>query len=277
MWNTKLCLGLFSRIGVDEEEQIRLFREVGFDGFFPNYQSREQIDQCRKTAEENGMIFQSVHAPYTTMDQMWEDDETAKDSIRLLTDCLHACAENNVPLMIAHAIIGFDKHTPTAEGLSHFETVVREAEACGVKIAFENTEGEEYLTALMNHFAGNSTVGFCWDSGHELCYNHGKDLLALYGDRLLGTHLNDNLGIRDYDGEISFIDDLHLVPFDGIACWEDIAARLAKHNFSRILTLELKINHASPAEYQQVPFPQYLRLVYRRAARIAAWVQRKGA
>lgn len=72
----------------------------------------------------------------------------------------------------------------------------------------------------MNHFRGNPAVGFCWDSGHELCYNHGRDMLAQYGDRLLGTRLNDNLGVRDDGGQITFLDDLHLLPFEGIADWQ---------------------------------------------------------
>ena len=79
----------------------------------------------------------------------------------------------------------------------------------GVKVAFENTEGEEYLEALMDNFKDDDTVGFCWDTGHEMCYNHSQDMLAKYGDRLIATHINDNLGISDYDGKITWLDDLH--------------------------------------------------------------------
>lgn len=176
--------------------------------------------------------------------------------------------------MVAHAFIGFLKHQPTQEGLENFERMVREAEKLGVRIAFENTEGEEYLAALMEHFRGNSTVGFCWDSGHEMCYNHSKDMLALYGDRLLGTHLNDNLGIRDYQGRITFLDDLHLLPFDGIADWQKIADRLNQHGFDGILTFELlnfsKPNRHENDAYQQMDIHEYLTLAYMRACRVAA-------
>lgn len=49
-------------------------------------------------------------------------------------------------------------------------------------------------------------VGFCLDAGHEMCYNHSADMLSLYGDRLIATHINDNLGIRDYGGKTTWID-----------------------------------------------------------------------
>ena len=160
------------------------------------------------------------------MNLLWEPSEETADMLAELIECLRACAENDVPLMVAHPYIGFERHDPTPEGAARFEPVVREAQRLGVKIALENTEGQEYLATLMAHFRGEKAVGFCWDSGHEMCYNRSEDMLALYGDRLLGTHLNDNLGVRDYAGRITYLDDLHLLPFDGAADWEDNMRRL---------------------------------------------------
>jgi len=34
MWNAQLCLGTNDGFGVPVEEQIKLFKEIGFDGFF---------------------------------------------------------------------------------------------------------------------------------------------------------------------------------------------------------------------------------------------------
>ena len=48
-------------------------------------------------------------------------------------------------------------------------------------------------------------------------------MLALYGEKLICTHLNDNLGIKDFEGKTTWHDDLHLLPFDGIADWNKIA------------------------------------------------------
>ena len=176
--------------------------------------------------------------------------------------------------MVAHVFIGFEDHTPNEKGLENFGKVVREAERCGVKIAFENTEGEEYLAAVMECFADSKAIGFCWDTGHEMCYNRSKDMTALYGDRLLATHLNDNLGIRDFGGAITYIDDLHLLPFDGIADWQHIVDRLDRCGFEGPLTFEL--NRLSKPDrhendfYRDMPLENYLTLAFMRACRVAA-------
>ena len=134
------------------------------------------------------------------------------------------------------------------------------------------------MSALMEAFKDYDNVGFCLDTGHELCYNHGQDMLALYGDRLIATHLNDNLGIRDFDGAITCIDDLHLLPFDGICDWQEVANRLHKCGFDGPLTFELNLNskpgrHENDA-YAEMPFERYLAEAFARACRVARLLQK---
>ena len=276
MWKTKLCLGTGCQFDLPVPEQIRLFRKIGFDGFFTDYTGPADVKEQKRLADETGMLYQSVHAPFGRMKEMWE---TGEEAAAELMDCLRACAENGIPMMVAHTFIGFQDHSPNARGLENFGKVVAEAERLGVKVAFENTEGEEYLAAVMERFGSSPAVGFCWDTGHEMCYNHSKDLLALYGDNLIATHLNDNLGIRDYGGETTWIDDLHLLPFDGIADWADIADRLNRCNYNGVLTFEL--NRLSKPDrhendfYKEMPIEQYLTLAYMRACRVAALLERR--
>lgn len=274
MYRHKLCLGLSHQFGLPYEEQIALLRRIGFEGFFVNWEADLDFAALRAKADELGMIFQSIHAPFVKMADMWEKTDQTQTAVDELLACLRDCARIAVPVMVVHAFIGFDKHAPTALGLETFGRVVAEAEKLGVKLAFENTEGEEYLAALMQHFAQSPAVGFCWDTGHELCYNYGKDMLALYGERLLATHLNDNLGIRNYDGTITWHDDLHLLPFDGVADWKNIAARLKKCGFEELLTFELN-THSKPNRhendaYARMEIEEYLTHAYMRACRVAA-------
>ena len=140
-------------------------------------------------------------------------------------------------------------------------------------IAFENTEGEEFLSALMDYFKGNDTVGFCWDSGHEMCYNHSNDLLKKYGDRLIMTHINDNLGISRFDGETFWTDDLHLLPFDGIADWDYNVKRLKKCPAQEFLNFELT-KYSKPGRhendgYSKMSLEEYYTEAYKRACRLA--------
>ena len=105
--------------------------------------------------------------------------------------------------------------------------------------------------------------------------------MAAYGDRLLGTHLNDNLGISDPSGPTTWLDDLHLLPFDGVADWPGIAARLARSGFAGPLTFEL--NRASKPgrhendAYGAMTLREYLAEALARARRFADLFRAAGA
>lgn len=273
MWNQKLCLGTGSGFEYSIKEQIRVFKEAGFEGYFVNWDPTMDVRDIKAYGDSLGMIFQSMHAPFVKVASMWEPTPKTELAIKEHLDCLKDCAENDVPIMVVHAFIGFDKHEPTQFGIDNFRIVVEEAQRLGVKVAFENVEGEEYLAAVMEAFKDYDCVGFCWDTGHEMCYNYGKDMMALYGDRIFCTHINDNLGIKDYNGKIIDLDDLHLLPFDGIADWQDIVHRLNKYHFNDILTFELSKNSKWKRHdndmYTQMRFEDYVAAAYNRACRVA--------
>ena len=278
MRGMRLCLGLVDGIGLTDREQIALLKKIGFDGFFCGWAPGYDLSEMRRAAEEEGMIFQSVHAPFSKMAAMWKERAETEEAVQELIDCVRACAENGVDLMVAHPFIGFEDHEPTEFGLANYGKVVREAANLGVKVAFENVEGEEYLFALMDAFRDEPNVGFCWDTGHQMCYNPGTDMMARYGDRLMGTHLNDNLGVRDEGGVITWLDDLHLLPFDGIADWKEIVSKISRSGFSGPLTFELGVI-SKPDRHENDPYRKmdavdYLHEVYKRACRVGAMALR---
>ncbi len=274
MWKTKLCLAAHYD-SPNVCEQIKLYREVGFEGFFTCYD--DKLSVYREQAEKCGMYYQSVHAPYVRMNLLWRDALETEDAKNELIKCIDDSADAGVPIVVAHTYIGMGERktdVPNELGISNFSAAVERAVKRNIKIAFENTEGEEFLAALMNHFKDVPNVGFCWDTGHEMCYNYGEDMMALYGDRLIATHLNDNLGIRDFDGNITFHDDLHLFPFDGIADWDNIAMRMAKYGYNGELTFELNRN-SKPGrydndKYREMTMERYVTEAYARACKVAA-------
>ena len=88
-------------------------------------------------------------------------------------------------------------------------------------------------------------------------------------------------GRQAWEVEITYIDDLHLLPFDGIADWDGIARRLNRCGFSGPLTFELntlsKPNRHENDGYAALPLEQYLALAYGRACRVATLVERRAA
>ena len=277
MWKRKLALKACNSFGAPLEQILPLIKQVGFDACFAEWKNAEQMANVAALVKECGLDIQSMHAPFRMAAQMWEGpDDEAEAGTKLLVSCIEDCARHEVPVVVCHTYIGFEDkpHIVTAKGLARYERVLRAAEGTGVKIAFENTEGEEFLAALFANFGSHPNIGFCWDSGHEMCYNHSQDMLALYGTYVCATHLNDNLGIMDYKGKCNPSDDLHLPPFAGIADWTELTKRLAATGFDGPLTFELK-RHARPGRhetdhYMRIPLEEYLADCYMGACRVAA-------
>lgn len=274
MWRQPLCLGLVKGFNIDPIQQLQYIKNAGFDGFFAVWDHPGQLHSLAQEAKHLGLMFQSIHAPFHKARDMWEDGEAGDIAEAELLNCIKDCAQLQVPIMVTHVYKGFDIEPPNKIGVARFGKVVEAAREAGVKIAFENVEGEEHLALLFTHYGHYPHVGFCWDTGHELCYNRSKDMLGCYGSRLFATHLNDNLGISRADGTIFWTDDLHLLPFDGIADWDDIAKRLNLYGFDGPLTFELSIS-SKPGrhdndQYSQMLPEQYFALAYARACRVAA-------
>ncbi|MBQ7301436.1 MAG: sugar phosphate isomerase/epimerase [Clostridia bacterium] len=270
MKNAKLILATGMGYPVSTEEQIPLIGRAGFDGVFTGWSDGAPISEWAKIVSDNGMIYQSLHAPFTRANRMWEDGSEGEDVADELCRCLNACAENGIPITVAHAFIGFDTHNPNPWGIKRFGRVADYAKNIGVKLALENTEGEEYLELLMDALSDNPAVGFCIDTGHEMCYNRSRDLITRWGDRLIATHLNDNMGITD-ENNITWLDDAHLLPFDGIADWQGIADRLCAVGYRGALTFELtsksKPGRNTHDRYAAWSFEEYLAQAYQRAVR----------
>ncbi len=275
MYKQKLCLALSNGYGISYEEQIKLFKSTGFEGTAIDLSDRSaDAYKIAAAAKEENMLISYLHAPFNKSDDMWMEGEIGDIALAELLDCVETCSGLEIPAMVAHTFIGFDSdNIPTQNGIERYGALAVRANELGVKLAFENTEGEEYLAALMKNLGDIPSVAFCWDTGHELCYNYGKDMISLYGDKLAVTHINDNLGIRDYDGKITYIDDLHLLPFDGITDWNSVAERIVKCGFDGPLSFELSTN-SKPGrfendKYAAMPFECYAAEAYMRACRVA--------
>lgn len=267
----KLCLGTGMGFDVPTEEQIRLIKKAGFDGFFTDADSIEDLKKYEGIAKEENLIYQSIHAPFGKMHIVWEgSDAEADEVIDELKGCVDRCKEVGVDLLICHVIIGMERCTPNEAGANRFRKLCEYAKEKDIRIAFENTEGEEYLGAVLEKCRDLDNVGFCFDSGHEMCYNFSRDMLSLYGDRLIATHLNDNLGMKDEKIK-TWYDDLHLLPFDGIADWEKIAERLKKSTCPGCITFELvstnKPERNAHDRYRGMMFSDYVNEAYKRALR----------
>lgn len=275
MWKQKVGISVGNGYTIPTEDVIALVGKIGFEVISLARSNGADIGALVSTAKNCGLSVQSLHAPITNSAAMWDhDDAVGLPARQELLSVLDDCRQFGIPIMVAHVWIGF-RYTFDAEHLNfaNYDAVVAYAKECGVKVAFENTEGEEYLFALMERYKDDDTVGFCWDSGHEMCYNRSRELLTDFGHKLLVTHLNDNLGIRSFDGNMTSRDDLHLLPYDGIADWDRYIDLLKKAKPVDVLNFEVGINSKRDRHendfYAQMPLENYFTEAYKRACKLA--------
>jgi sugar phosphate isomerase/epimerase len=242
----------------DPFEHLGIIKSVGFDATFTGW-DHQYAEALAEHIAKLGLYYQSIHAPFSKTDKLWKEGEEGKVKLDELISCVNDCARVDVPIMVVHTFIGFEEHEPNEIGLSNFARLVDEAERLGVQLAFENVEGEEYLAAVMERFKDSNAVGFCFDSGHQLCYNANTDMLALYGDKLIHTHLNDNLGV--FGDKITWHDDLHLPVGEGINDWKSVIQKIKATGYNDILMSELSLtnkpNHNELDRFIAMPIEEF--------------------
>ena len=271
-YNKDLCLALGMQLDTPIEKQTQLLKNAGFTAYaFDKLKNSDSVlsEKIIRAGEGLGLKCEYIHAPFYGMDDIWHDEggELADVMLRDLYATIDECNAFDVKYAVIHAIIGMDNHNPTQLGLDRIDDVVDYAVKKNVSLAFENTEGEEYLEAIMNRYADADNVGFCFDSGHEMCYNYSRDILSKYADRLFVTHLNDNMGMTG--DELTFYDDSHLLPFDGVGDWGNIAQRIADSGFNGTLSFEV-ISKGRPerdthGKYRNLSDQEYVNEAYRKA------------
>lgn len=272
--NRKLCLALGMQLDVSLKEQLTLVKNAGFDAFAVDRERNGDSSVICELIEEGdrlGLDCEYIHAPFYGMDDIFHDEkgDLAQQMLDDLYRTIDDCHTFGVKYAVLHAVIGMDNHNPTALGLERLQPVIDYAVSKGVSLAFENTEGEEYLAAIFERFGNIPDVGFCFDSGHEMCYNRSKDMLAEFGSGLMVTHLNDNVGMTG--DELTFYDDSHLLPFDGIADWNNIAKRINNCGYKGTLSFEV-ISKGRPSRtendiYKSLTPQEYVNLAYERAVK----------
>ena len=261
MTQQKLGLATMRNTGVDTVEQIKIFSDVGFQAFFTGWLP-DRTEEIANAAARLGIFQQSIHSPFSgeyKVRYLWEGGEEGDFVTNALIDCVNDCARFDIPVMVIHPFIGFKDHNPTEVGLDNYARVIEVANKQGVKLGFENVEGEEYLRAVMERFSDSDAVGFCFDSGHQLCYNANTDMLSLYGDKLIHTHLNDNLGVS---GEsITWHDDLHLPVGEGKNDWKSVMQKIRATGYNDVLMCELSLtnkpNHNELDRFISMPIEEF--------------------
>lgn len=159
----KLGFSLQSSYTAPMDEVLRLLRELGFYAVSLLWQRGGPLDTIMDAAARYGLAAQSLHGPVRGIPAMWSrDDRCSAPLLQDFLDAADACALYGVPILVVHSWSGLE-YTFREDDLyfGNFDTLIAYAQRKGIQIAFENLEGPEYLSALMDHYRDCPTVGFC--------------------------------------------------------------------------------------------------------------------
>lgn len=221
-------IGISIYEGVSIENRIKYMKKYGVNRTFIRSEEPD-FDNVMKLFSENDIICETLHAPYSKINDMWSDsDEAAQKMLNRLKDSVDKCAKYNIPVSVVHLSSGRPMPEVNEKGIKRYEELFDYAEEKGVTIALENQRYLENISYFMDRF---TSPRFCWDNGHEYGFTKGVKFMDLYGDRLVALHIHDNLCGIDTDD--------HLLPFDGNIDFDEVAHILADSGYNGTLMLEI--------------------------------------
>jgi len=268
-----MYIGATSHVLMDAglEGSLRGMARIGFEGVelaLPHLREVANADRPEAEAErigglvaELGMRMPQVHFEVAAMGSL--DDAQRDSDLALVERHLALCARMGITVGVLHPVGGMpadlDEHRRVARTrIDSFARVTEFAAGRGFSIAIENTydpHGDETSAMGRRRFGsvvpellevidavGMDNFGICLDTGHtNLQGIPVGEALRQCGDRLIGTHMNDNHGHADE----------HIEPLRGTLDWPAAVAALRAIGYEGIFSLEIGPLRGQPIEAQE--------------------------
>ena len=203
-------------------ERAEIIKKAGFDCVITNAdptfnKSNGSIRKQVKTFKRLGIKLSSLHMTYKEKElpNFFLDNKIGEKIERRIIKDLHIAKKYGFTCVVVH-LSGND----SAIGFNRLDRILKVCEKLDVPIALENLDANKEL--LMKIFDNYSSkyFKFCYDSGHNNCFDPEFDWLSKYADRLIALHLHDNMGDKDS----------HTINKYGNIDWDKIAMKLSKCN-----------------------------------------------
>lgn len=262
--NRKLGINVGCVRGLSQMENLELIHNAGFEAFFTGAQGQDTIAALMEKANEYGMVFETIHAPFSGINSMWVPGMEYVDVYKGMKHSIDLAAKNGVPAVVMHVSGGWVAPGINDLGLQRFDELVFYAAEKGVTIAFENLRQIGNLSYFSERYEKFDNVRFCYDFGHEHCYTKTVQWMDVFCHKLLCTHIHDNHG-RTFEKVGS--PDIHLLPFDGNCNYQRCIDKLDEYGYAGPLTLEVDNGND---KYPDLSPEQFVATCYERLQRIAA-------
>ena len=243
---------------------LDIIKETGFDSFFTGSRLTEGIGQIRKKADELGLCYEFLHAPFDGINNMWLAGLGYREVMNGMKLAIDNAAEYGIPAIVAHLSSGWKAPEITELGLSRFDELVMYADDKNITIAFENLRKTGNLAYFVDRYENCNNVKYCFDCGHEHCYTKSVCWPDIFTFELYCTHIHDNHG-RGWEKNVD--PDEHLLPFDGNYDYAKMMRKLDEYNYEGSLMLE--VFNTATEEYKQLTPAQFIQTSYDRLGKIS--------
>lgn len=201
------------------------------------------IHQLRELADRLGIEFSQGHATLYDFCSSKEDHELKE---KFIYRSIKAASILGVKWLAMHPSTCYDTatmiETSKAINIKYFRKYAEYAGKLGVGIALENmwdlslapkrryTTTAEELVDLVDAIDCEN-VGICWDVEHASIQQQDQGLAIRHiGNRLKSTHISDQTGI----------DNIHVLPYQGVTDWDDILKALVDIDYQGDFTYEIQ-------------------------------------
>jgi sugar phosphate isomerase/epimerase len=230
--NTDCLHGLLNEIST-----LKLAREIGFETFTTGSTEIGAVSALKEKADELHMDFPFLHSPFKGINNMWLPGEEYRTVFNGIIESIDSAAACDVESVVVHVSSGWQAPQVNDLGLSRYDTLVEYAQNKGVTLAFENLRVLGNLACLIDRYEHEQNVRFCYDCGHEHCYTKTVSWIDVFTNKIIATHIHDNLG-RPFEDKTSDRD-THWLPFDGTFNYHKMMQKLDKYGYAGPLIMEV--------------------------------------
>lgn len=264
MIERKLGINIDALRQISPVEALPMIKAAGFETFFTGVCNNERVAAIKQKADELGLEFEFIHAPFTGINDMWLSGMNYLTIFDGIKEAIDSAAANGVPTVITHVSTKWNAPVVNDLGLARYDELVLYAKGKGVTLAFENLRMLGNLACLVDRYAKMDNVRFCFDCGHEHCFTKSVKWMDIFTFKTCCTHIHDNHG-RAWDDLDSPVDE-HLLPFDGNYDYEQMMRKLDEYNYTGSLMLE--VSHKKE-EYAHLSAEEFLATAYERIKKIS--------
>lgn len=251
---------------LDELSTLKLAYEIGFTCITTDTIRLNELYKIKEASNTLGIDIPFIHSPFKNINRMWikgEDYREIYDGIIESIDSASAC---NIPTVVVHVSSGWQAPPVNDLGLARYDSLVEYADVKGVTLAFENLRMIGNLACLIDRYECRQNVRFCYDCGHEHCYTKTVSWIDIFTNKIIATHIHDNLG-RPFDDKVTDRD-THWLPFDGSFNYHEMMAKLNKYGYRGPLMLE--VYRTAREDYGTLSAEEFMATAYDRIRRISA-------